>query len=106
MKHRPVFSPYNTVEQIVGDSKLEFVQMETLVADIYRKSQQRITYSLPIVVPAPIGENGMLDFGMIENNYAMGGTLPENLFRRQQMCYETKMFNGERDWSQYKTVEI
>lgn len=106
LKHKPVFSSYQSIEDIVNDNKLEFVQMETLIAEKHRKELQRITYSLPIVIPAPIGENGILDFDMIEKKYAESCLLPGNLFRRQQMFYQEDMFDGKNDWSKYKTVEL
>lgn len=105
LKHRPVFNSYKTIDDIVNDSKLEFVQMETLIAEKLRKELQRISYSLPIVMPSPIGENGTLDFDMIENNYAKSLVLPASLFRRQQMFYYADMFDGKKDWSLYKTIE-
>ena len=106
LKHRPIFSSYKTVDDIVNDDKLEFVQMETLIAEKHRKNQQRITYSLPVVIPSPIGENGTLDLDMIEENYAKSCLLPINLFRRQHMSYYSKMFTGEKDWKRYKTIEL
>lgn len=106
LKHKPIFCSYKTIEDIVNDSKLEFVQMETLIAEKHRKELQRITYSLPIVIPSPIGENGTLDFDMIEKKYAESCLLPENLFRRQQMFYYNQMFDGKNDWSNYKTIEL
>lgn len=106
LKHKPVFSSYQSIEDIVNDSKLEFVQMETLIAEKHRKELQRITYSLPIVIPAPIGENGILDIDMIEKKYAESCLLPGILFRRQQMFYQEEMFDGRNDWSNYKTVEL
>lgn len=106
LKHKPVFSSYKSIDDIVNDSKLEFVQMETLIAEKYRKELQRIAYSLPIVLSAPIGENGILDFDMIENNNVKSCLLPGNLFRRQQMFYYEEMFDGKNDWSNYKTIEL
>lgn len=106
LKHKLIFDPYKSIDDIVNDDTLEFVQMETLIAEKFRKDLQRIAYSLPIVVPSPIGENRTLDFNMIENNYVGTGVLPGNLFRRQQMFYFADMFDGHKDWSQYKTVEI
>ena len=106
LKHKTVFISYQSIEDIVNDNKLEFVQMETLIAEKHRKKLQRITYSLPIVIPAPIGENGILDFDMIEKNYTESCLLPRNLFRRQQMFYQEDMFDGKNDWSKYKTVEL
>ena len=106
LKHKLIFNTYKAIEDIVNDSKLEFVQMETLIAEKHRKELQRITYSLPVVVPSPIGENGILDFEMIEKNYTVSCVLPGNLFRRQQMFYYDEMFNGRIDWSKYKTIEL
>ena len=106
LKHRPVFIPYESVNDIIQNDKLEFVQKETLIAEIRQRNQQRITYSLPIVVSSPIGESGMLDFEMIEKKYAEIGILPANLFRRQQMKYQEEMFDEKNDWSLYKTIEI
>lgn len=106
LKHRPIFNSYQTINDIVNDKNLEFVQMETLIAEKYRKENQRIAYSLPIVIPSPIVENRFLDFDMIEKNYAEGGVLPGNLFRRQHMFYYENMFNGQIDWSLYKTIEL
>lgn len=106
LKHRPIFCSYKTIDDIVSDDKLEFVQMETLIAEKYRKNQQRITYSLPVVIPSPIGENGTLDIVMIEKKYAESCLLPINLFRRQHMCYYSDMFAGGKDWKQYKTIEL
>ena len=105
LKHRPIFNSYKSIEDIVNDSKLEFVQMETLIAEKFRKELQRIAYSLPIVIPSPIGENGALDFDMIEKKYAESYVLPGSLFRRQQMFYYADMFDGKNDWSQYKSFE-
>lgn len=104
-KHHIVDEPYQTIDDIVNDKRLEFVQMETLIAEKYRKEHQRIAYSLPIVIPSPMGDFGTLDFEMIEKKYAEAGVLPGNLFRRQQMFYYENMFNGQIDWSQYKTIE-
>ena len=106
LKHRPIFTPYKSINDIVNDNRLEFVQMETLIAEKYRKDLQRITYSLPIVIPSPIGEYGTLDINMIEHKYAETGVLPGNLFRRQHISYYADMFDGQNDWGQYKTVEI
>ena len=106
LKHKPIFNPYKSIEDIVNDSKLEFVQMETLIAEKHRKELQRIAYSLPVVVPSTIGENGTLDFDMIEKNYTASCVLPGNLFRRQQMFYYDEMFDGRNDWSKYKTIEL
>ena len=105
LKHRPIFNSYKSIEDIVNDSKLEFVQMETLIAEKFRKELQRIAYSLPIVIPSPIGESGALDFDMIEKKYAESYVLPGSLFRRQQMFYYADMFDGKNDWSQYKSFE-
>ena len=105
LKHRPIFNSYKSIEDIVNDNRLEFVQMETLIAEKFRKELQRIAYSLPIVIPSPIGENGTLDFDMIEKKYAESYVLPGSLFRRQQMFYYSNMFDGKNDWNQYKTVE-
>ena len=105
LKHRPIFNSYKSIEDIVNDSKLEFVQMETLIAEKFRKELQRIAYSLPIVIPSPIGESGTLDFDMIEKKYAESFVLPGCLFRRQQMFYYDDMFDEKNDWSKYKTVE-
>ena len=80
--------------------------METLIAEKHRKQQQRITYSLPVVIPSPIGENGTLDFDMIEKKYAESCLLPTNLFRRQQMFYYSELFADKKDWKQYKTIEL
>lgn len=106
LKHRPIFSSYKSINEIVNDNKLEFVQKETLIAEKFRKGLQRIAYSLPIVIPSPIGENGTLDFDMIEKKYAESCLLPTNLFRRQHMCYYSEMFAGKKDWKQYKTIEL
>lgn len=106
LKHRPIFCSYKTVEDIVNDNNLEFVQKETLIAEKHRKQQQRITYSLPVVIQSPIGENGILNFDMIEKKYAESFLLPTNLFRRQYMRYHTEMFAGENNWKQYKTIEL
>lgn len=106
LKHRPIFSSYKSIDEIVNDNKLEFVQMETLIAEKFRKGLQRITYSLPIVIPSPIGENGTLDFDMIEKKYAESCLLPANLFRRQHMCYYSEMFAGKKEWKLYKTIEL
>ena len=105
-KHRPFLCSYKTVDDIVNDNRLEFVQKETLIAEKHRKRQQRITYSLPVVIPASILENGTLDFDMIEKKYAESGLLPKNLFWRQQMFYYSEMFTGKKDWKQYKTIEL
>lgn len=104
-KHRIVDEPYQTIDDIVNDNGLEFVQMETLIAEKYRKEHQRIAYSLPIVISSPMGDFGTLNFEMIEKKYAEAGVLPGNLFRRQQMFYYENMFDGQIDWSQYKTIE-
>lgn len=104
LKHKPVICSYKTVDDIVND-KMEFVQMETLIAEKHRKNQQRIAYSLPVVIPSPIGEDGTLDFDMIEK-YAESRLLPTNLFRRQQMFYYSELFAGKKDWKQYKTIEL
>ena len=106
LKHKPVFNSYQSIDDIVNDRKLEFVQMETLIAEKHRKELQRIAYSLPIVIPAPIGEKGVLDFDMIEKKYAESCLLPGILFRRQQMFYLEEMFDGRNDWSNYKTIEL
>ena len=106
LKHKPIFTSYKSINEIVNDNKLEFVQMETLIAEKFRKDLQRIAYSLPIVVPSPIGENGTLDINMIEHKFAEAGVLSGCLFRRQHMTYYTDMFDGQKDWGQYKTVEI
>ena len=105
LKHKPVFNAYKSIDDIVNDNKLEFVQMETLIAEKHRKELQRIAYSLPIVISAPIGEKGTLDFDMIEKKYAESCLLPGNLFRRQQMFYYEEMFDGRNDWGNYKTIE-
>lgn len=105
LKHKIVFDEYDTVEDILNDDKLEFVQMETLIAEKHCRELQRIAYSLPIVVKSPIGRGKELDFNTIENHYAGKGILPLNLFSKQQMYYFSDAFNGTKDWSCYKTIE-
>lgn len=105
-KHKRIFDEYNSIEDILNDKKLEFVQMETLIAEKRQKEEKRITYSMPIVIPSTICGNKTLDFSMIENNCTEDGTLPSNLFRRQNMFYYEDVFNGQKDWSIYKTIEL
>ena len=106
MKHRPIFIPYKDINEIVNDKTLKFVQMETLIAEKQQMKLQRIAYSLPVVIPSRIGENGILDISLIENNLTQSCTLPDNLFHRQHMTTYEELFNVERDWSQYKTIEL
>lgn len=105
-KHKRIFDEYKSIEDIVNDKKLEFVQMETLIAEKLQKEDRRITYSIPIVIPSTICGDKTLDFSMIENNCTDDGTLPSNLFRRQNMFYYENVFNGQKDWSIYKTKEL
>ena len=105
-KHKRIFDEYKSIEDIVNDKKLEFVQMETLIAEKLQKEDRRITYSIPIVIPSTICGDKTLDFSMIENNCTDDGTLPSNLFRRQNMFYYENVFNGQKDWSIYKTIEL
>ena len=105
-KHKHIFNEYKSVEDIVNDKKLEFVQMETLIAEKRQEEDRRITYSLPIVIPSTICRGKTLDFGMIENNCTEMRTLPSNLFKRQNMFYYEDAFNGQKDWSIYKTIEL
>ena len=105
-KHRRIFDEYKSIEDIVNDKKLEFVQMETLIAEKQQKENRRIAYSIPIVIPSTICGSRTLDFSMIEINCTEDGTLPSNLFKRQNMFYYEDVFNGQKDWSIYKTIEL
>lgn len=106
MKHSLIGTSYKDVNDIVNDKNLKFVQKETLIAENQQKKLQRIAYSLPVVIPSPIGDNGFLDISLIENNLTKSCVLPDNLFRKQHMMIYEEMFNVERDWAQYKTIEL
>lgn len=105
-KHHTLNNPPQGLEEIVGNSRIEFVQKETLYAALCReKDKGRKVYSLPIVKEEPVGYGLQLNPGLIEQRY-VGDRLPPTLFLHQQMFAYDKMFNGDIDWSRYKEIEL
>lgn len=104
-KHKYVKRP-NSDDEIFKNPKLEFVQMETLYAElILSQSKERLTYSLPVVKKDYVGYDNLLTPSFIENNLA-GKQFPPSLFIHKHMFAYEEVFDGKIDWNRYKTIEI